>query len=163
VGWVAVIALLGYYVQQSLTISGDLRLFMPQPNTRTEKLLLEEVGESPASRLLLVALEGAPPEVLAESSQKLAASLREDAQFGVISKGAAWFDAIPESLLPYRYLLAKTLDSQSLDTAYLRSELQERLQDLSSPAGAAVEPLIPRDPTLEVLKLAEAWAPKKQP
>ena len=78
IGWVGVIALLGYYVQQNLTISGDLRLFMPSPKTRTETLLLEEVGESPASRLLLVALEGSPPEVLAESSQRLAASLRDD-------------------------------------------------------------------------------------
>src|SRR4051812_8162938 len=136
---------------------------MPSPKTRTEQLLLEEIGESPASRLLLVALEGAPPEVLAESSQQLAASLRDDTQFGLVSNGAASLDAIPDSLLPYRYLLSRTLDSQPLDAAYLRGELQERLQDLSSPAGAAVEPLIPRDPTLEVLKLAEAWAPKKQP
>ena len=163
IGWMVAITLLGYYVQQRLTISGDLRLFMPSPKTRTEKLLLEEVGESPASRLLLIALDGAPPEVLAESSQQLAAALRADPQFGLVSNGAASLDAIPEGLLPYRYLLSSMLDHQALDAAHLRSELSERLQDLSSPAGAALEPLIPRDPTLEVLKLAEAWQPAKQP
>jgi predicted exporter len=163
IGWVGLIALLGFYVQQSLTISGDLRLFMPSPQTRTERLLLEEVGESPASRLLLVALDGAAPEVLAESSQQLAAALREDPQFGLVSNGAAALDAIPEQLLPYRYLLSTTLDHQALDATYLRDQLQERLQDLSSPAAAALEPLVPRDPTLEVLKLADAWQPEKQP
>jgi predicted exporter len=163
IGWVGVIALLGYYVQQSLTISGDLRLFMPSPKTHTERLLLEEVGESPASRLLLVSLGGAAPEQLAETSQQLAAALREDAQFGLISNGAASIDAFPEKLLPYRYLLSSTLDRQQLDAESLRSELEQRLQDLSSPAGAVLEPLIPRDPTLEVLKLAEAWQPPKQP
>src|SRR5262249_37687509 len=47
--------------------------------------------------------------------------------------------------------------------SYLHEQLTERLQDLSSPAGSALEPLIPRDPTLEVLTLAEAWQPAKQP
>jgi predicted exporter len=163
IGWIVLIGLLGYYVQQELTISGDLRLFMPSPKTRTETLLLEEVGESPASRLLLISLSGAPPETLAESSQQLAAALRADPQFGLVSNGTAALDAIPEALLPYRYLLSTTLDHQALDAAYLRDQLSERLQDLASPAAAALEPLIPRDPTLEVLKLAEAWQPAKQP
>jgi predicted exporter len=117
IAWVAAIVLLGYYVQQALTISGDLRLFLPSPQTRNEKLLLEEVGESPASRLLLIALDGASPEVLAESSQQLAASLRADPQFGLVSNGAASVDDIPDALLPYRYLLSPTLDHQTLDAA----------------------------------------------
>ncbi len=163
VGWVAVIGLLGWYVQARLTISGDLRLFMPSPETREERLLLEEIGESPASRLLLLALDGAEPEVLAESSQSLADALRQDDLFGLVSNGTASIDAIPESLLPYRYLLSDTLDRQQLDATFLREQLDERIQDLSSPAGSLLEPLIPRDPTLEVLKLAEAWQPARQP
>ncbi|MEP7244337.1 MAG: MMPL family transporter [Gammaproteobacteria bacterium] len=162
-GWIGAIALLGFYIQQRLTISGDLRLFMPSPQTRVEKLLLEEVGESPASRLLLVSLEGGQPETLAESSQALAAALREDPLFGLVSNGEASLDAIPENLLPYRYLLSSTLDQTKLDTAYLHDQLAERIQDLSSPAASVLEPLIPRDPTLEVLKLAEAWQPSMQP
>ena len=162
-GWIAVIVLLGWYVQSSLTISGDLRLFMPSPKSRTEKLLLEEIGESPASRVLLIALDGAPPEVLAESSQAFAAALRDDPQFGLVSNGATSLDAIPESLLPYRYLLSPTLDTNKLDPAFLRGQLSERLEDLSSPAGSVLEPLIPRDPTLEIVKLAEAWQPGHQP
>jgi predicted exporter len=162
-GWIVAIALLGYYVQQNLTISADLRLFMPSPKTPIETLLLEEVGESPASRLLLVALDGAEPEMLAETSQALAQALREDPQFGLVSNGAASLDAIPESLLPYRYLLSPTLDHTRLDASDLREELSERLEDLSSPAAGVLEPIIPRDPTLELLKLADQWQPAKQP
>jgi predicted exporter len=163
VGWIVVIVALGWYIQSSLTVSGDLRLFMPSPKTRTEKLLLEEIGESPASRLLLMSLEGAEPEALAESSQSFAAALRDDPAFGLVSNGGTSLDAIPDSLLPYRYLLSPTLDSAKLDAPYLREQLSERIQDLSSPAGSALEPLIPRDPTLEVLTLAEAWQPARQP
>lgn len=163
VAWVAAIALLGWYIERNLTISGDLRLFMPSPETRTERLLLEEIGESPASRLLLVSLDGAEPEILAESSQALADALRSDPQFGLVSNGATALDAVPEELLPYRYLLSSTLDTEPLDASTLREALTERIQDLASPAGGALEPLIPRDPTLEVLKLAESWAPARQP
>ena len=163
IGWIAVIALLGWYIQSSLTVSGDLRLFMPSPKTHIEKLLLEEIGESPASRLLLMSLEGAEPEALAESSQSLATALRGDPAFGLVANGATSLDAIPDSLLPYRYLLSPTLDTAKLDAPYLHEQLSERIQDLSSPAGSALEPLIPRDPTLEVLTLAEAWQPAQQP
>lgn len=163
IGWIAAIALLGWYIQSSLTVSGDLRLFMPTAKTRTEKLLLEEIGESPASRLLLMSLQGAEPEALAESSQAFAAALRDDPGFGLVSNGATSLDAIPDSLLPYRYLLSPALDAAKLDAPYLHEQLSERIQDLSSPAGSALEPLIPRDPTLEVLTLAEAWQPARQP
>jgi len=163
IAWVGVIALLSFYIQQELKISGDLRLFMPSPKTRIEKLLLEEVGESPASRLLLISLDGAEPEKLADSSQELAAALRADPQFGLVSNGAASLDAIPEKLLPYRYLLSSTLDHNRLDQTFLHNQLSERIEDLSSPAAAVLDPLIPRDPTLEVLKLAEEWQPAKQP
>jgi predicted exporter len=162
-GWIALIALLGWYVQANLTISSDLRLFMPSPKTRPEKLLLEEIGESPASRVLLMSLEGAEPEALAETSQAFATALRDDPKFGLVSNGATSLDAIPDSLLPYRYLLSPTLDTHELDTNYLRDELTERLQDLASPAGTVLEPLIPRDPTLEIVKLAETWQPARQP
>ena len=44
------------------------------------------------------------------------------------------------------------------DAAFLREELDARVQDLGSPAAALIEPLLPTDPTLETLKLAEALA-----
>ena len=41
--------------------------------------------------------------------------------------------------------------------------MRQRLQDLGSPAGSLVEPLLPADPTLEIVTLAEAWEPAGAP
>ena len=51
----------------------------------------------------------------------------------------------------------------SLQADALAQALQERVQDLGSPAGALVEPLIGSDPTLEIVKLAEALQPARAP
>src|SRR3546814_12881356 len=60
-------------------------------------------------------------------------------------------------------MLSPPLDGQPLDADYLAAQLDERLQDLGSPAGALVEPLIGSDPTLETLKVAEALQPASAP
>lgn len=163
IGWIGVLMGLALYVQRELVISGDLRLFMPSPRTPVEQLLLDEIGEGPASRLLLLALEGADAETLAQSSQDLAAALREDAAFRWVANGESRLDVIPERLLPYRYLLSSTLDHASFDAPFLRKELEARQRDLASPAAGLLEEWIPRDPTLETLKLIEAWQPQHEP
>src|SRR3546814_1918494 len=86
---------------------------------------------------------------LAAQSKALRAALAGDEQFTLVANGDAGLDAIPENLRPYRYLLSPTLDGQPLDADYLAAQLDERLQDLGSPAGALVEPLIGSDPTLD--------------
>jgi predicted exporter len=160
--WLALLAGAGLLVHHSLRISGDLRLFMPTPHDAVGRLLLEEVSEGPAAKLLLVSIQGAPPEQLASTSQKLSAALRRDPAFGFVSNGEQRLDMVPDALLPYRYLLSPTLDTQHLDADYLRDQLQQREQDLASPAATLLTPLLPRDPTLELVKVLEAWEPAQQ-
>ena len=160
--WLALLAGAALLIHHSLRISGDLRLFMPAAHDATGRLLLDEVSEGPAAKLLLVAIRGAAPEALAATSQKLSAALRADPAFGFVSNGEQRLDMVPEALLPYRYLLSSTLDSRSLDAAYLREQLQEREQDLASPAATLLTPLLPRDPTLELVKVLESWEPAQQ-
>lgn len=161
--WLAALAALGVGVATHLRVGSDLRSFMPPPATPDQKLLLDAIGEGPGSRLLLIALSGAEPERLAELSRGLAAALRRDAHFEQVGNGAFDADLLDSKLLPYRYLLSPTLDTQPLDAAYLRDQLEQRLDDLGSPAATLLKPLLPRDPTLETLKLAERWAPAKSP
>jgi predicted exporter len=161
--WIGLIALSAYFIEHRLRVSGDLRLFMPAPHSAVERLLLEEVSEGPASRLLLLALKGAAPDELAESSQRLAASLRADPAFRLVANGEYRLDFIPEALLPYRYLLSPTLDHARLDASFLRAELTDRERDLASPAASLLEPLLPRDPTLEIVKLLSSWEPAHEP
>ena len=65
--WLAALLFAGWWIGQALPLSGDLRAFMPAPRTPAQQLLLDELGEGPGTRLLLVALEGAGPDVLASS------------------------------------------------------------------------------------------------
>ena len=141
--WLAVLGAAAYFIQGALTISGDLRLFMPAPRTPAERLLLREIGEGPGSRLLLLALSGASPETLAQTSTALATALRGDAHFGLVANGATDLNSIGEGLLDYRYLLTSTFDQTRLDADFLRDQLNERLNDLSSPAASLLEPWIP--------------------
>jgi predicted exporter len=167
--WLALLAILALFVTPRLHLSGDLRKFMPAPQTAAQKLLIDELGEGPGSRLLLVALSGESPETLAAQSQALRARLLStrvgvDVPFKLVANGSdLGLDAIPQRLRPYRYLLSPTLDTQRFDAGFLRGELDARVQDLGSPAAAMIEPLLPSDPTLETLKLAQAWQPANAP
>ena len=162
--WLAALLAAGWWIGRTLPLSGDLRAFMPAPRTPAQHLLLDELGEGPGTRLLLVALHGAEPEVLAGQSAALQSALVDDPRFDLVANGGdAGLVAIPDALRPYRYLLTRTFDEQPLDAAFLREQLQARVADVTSPAAPMVEPLVPSDPTLETLALAEAWAPASAP
>lgn len=163
VAWIATVAILGWIVDRHLVIGTDLRLFMPSPQTPQERLILEEIGEGPASRMLLLAISGPDPQAAADTSRALAAALRASGEFRLVANGESSLGAIPDSLLAYRYLLAPTLDHSALEAGFLRAQLEERVRDLASPAAGMLEPWLPRDPTLELLKLADSWLPARQP
>ncbi len=161
--WLLALAALAAYVFGTLRIGTDLRSFMPPPSTPDQKLLMEQIGEGPGSRLLLLAIDGAPEATLAELSRGLAAALADEPAFEQVINGAFDPSALDPDWLPYRWLLSPTLDHQALDKAYLSDQLQQRVADLASPAADLLKPLLPRDPTLETLVLAERWSPPKAP
>ncbi|MFT4197988.1 MAG: MMPL family transporter [Pseudoxanthomonas sp.] len=162
--WLAVLVAAGWWLGNALQLSGDLRKFMPAARTPAQKLLLDELGEGPGSRLLLMSLAGSDPATLAAQSQAVRARLAADPAFELVANGAdAGLDAIPEKLLPYRWLLSDRYDARPLDAASLHDELEQRVQDLGSPAAGLLEPLLPRDPTLETLYLAQSLQPAGLP
>ncbi len=161
--WLAVIAAAGCWVARHLAITSDLRDFVPPAQTADQALLLDEIGNGPGSRLLLLAISGAPPPRLAELSRGLQAALARDPAFARVANGSTDLARIAPDLLPYRYLLSPTLDTHRFDAAYLHAQLQQRVEDLSSPAASLLEPWLRGDPTLEALKLARRWAPQHAP
>lgn len=162
-GWLAALALLGWYLQKDLVVGTDLRLFLPNPSTAEQRLLLDEIGEGPASRMLVLSLEGADAATLADASRALVGALADNPLFGLVTNGELSLDALPDELRAYRYLLSPTLDQDAFDTAYLHRQLLARARDLTSPAGVMLEPLLPSDPTLELLKVLQAWQPLQEP
>lgn len=161
--WLAVLAALGGFAATRLRVGTDLRSFMPAPTTPDQKLLMEQVGDGPGSRLLLVAIDGGDDVAKAAWSRGLASALRKDDAFTQVVNGDFDLGMLDTTLLPYRYLLSPTLDDDVFDEAYLADQLQQRLDDLGSPAASLLKGLLPRDPTLETLKLAERWKPARSP
>ncbi len=163
VGWWALLAVIAIAISHTVKISGDLRSFMPPAQTDDQKLLMDEIGNGPASQLLLLAIGNAPEEKLARLSRSLAQKLKDDRNFTRVINGENLDVQLDSDLLPYRYLLSPTLDSNVFDAAFLHEELQQRVEDLASPAADMLQDILPRDPTLEVLKLAQRWAPANAP
>src|SRR5262245_47323286 len=161
--WCALLALGIFWVQNHLEVSADLRLFMPQPRTESQRLLIQNIGESPASRILLLAIDGDQPGRLAEISKRFAAALAPRAEFALVANGEQAPPAIPDKLLPYRYLITDSFDAAPLDERRLTEALEERAADMASPAAGFLEEWLPRDPTLELLHLAQRWQPRAEP
>ena len=161
--WWLLLAIAAMLISRNVHISGDLRSFMPPAQTDDQKLLMDEIGNGPASQLLLIAIGDAPEERLAALSSSLAQKLRDDPNFSRVINGESADLQLDSDLLPYRYLLSPTLDTQTFDSKFLHDELSQRVQDVASPAADMLNDLLPRDPTLEVLKLAQRWMPAKAP
>ncbi len=161
--WMAGIVAAGVFAQRHLEVGSDLRLFLPAPETAEQRLVMEGIGEGPAARVLVIALEGAPPGRLADASRAMVNALRNDNAFVLVANGELAADAFPETLLPYRYLLSSTLDTRRFDVDFLTAALAARAQDLASPAGVFLEPLLPRDPTLEIVNVLERWESAREP
>src|SRR5215813_3648759 len=101
--WLVALVALGFYVYRELNVGADLRLFMPSPVTPAQRLLLDEIGEGPAARVLVIAIDGAAPAELADVSRELAARIAESKQFRLVANGDESLDSIPDDLLAYRY------------------------------------------------------------
>ncbi|HEY9183451.1 MAG TPA: xanthomonadin transporter, partial [Gammaproteobacteria bacterium] len=97
--WVAGLGVGGAFIARQLKIVSDLRLFLPSPTTPEQRLLLDAIGEGPASRLLVITLEGAEPEALADASRALVDALRGDERFRFVANGDTPSDSLPEAWL----------------------------------------------------------------
>lgn len=161
--WLGALALIAVLALGELKLSGDLRLFMPAARTAEQRLLLEQLGEGPGARLLLVALSGAEPDVLVERSRALREQLEDSAEFVWVGNGEEGLESIPETLADYRYLLSSGVQPGAFDATALAEALRQRQQDLASPAAALIAPLLRVDPTLETLRVLEAWTPAIEP
>jgi predicted exporter len=161
--WCVLLAAGVAWVQHRLVVSADLRLFLPSPRTEAQRLLVQNIGESPASRMLLVALRGDDPAYLARISKQMAATLSQRPEFDLVANGDQAPLAIPEKLLAYRYLLTDSFDARPLDAARLGMDLEDRAADMASPAAGFLEQWVPRDPTLELLHLGGRWQPRFEP
>lgn len=145
--------------------SADLSAFLPRSPTPVQQVLVEQLRDGVVSRLILIAIEGAAPAALAQSSKRLAAELRRlPEHFAAIDNGEdTGLNKDREYLWRNRYLLSPAVTTEHFSSAALRAALEEDLQLLGSPAGALIRRILPNDPSGELLRLVEQFEGQSRP
>ncbi|RFF30012.1 MMPL family transporter [Wenzhouxiangella sediminis] len=156
--WRPLLALLvlggiGAMAVSALQLDYRLDAFLPAPRTAQQEIVVEQVAGGSAGRLILAAVEGDDPMVLAETSRSLAAAWRDLPGVVRVDNGD-WSDneAIVEKLMQARFVLASDVAGR-VEPAAVAAALENRLADLAL-AGSRVERLIARDPLGLVESLA---------
>ncbi|MHB8847316.1 MAG: MMPL family transporter [Burkholderiales bacterium] len=142
----------------------DLSAFLPRSPTAQQQLLVDQIRDGFASRLILIGLEGGETGDRAALSKKMAQQLRADPQFASINNGeAVYADSDRAYLFNHRYLLSAQIAPGHFSVQGLHSALSDSIDLLSSPAGLWLKPLFTRDPTGEMLQIAEQIRPALSP
>ncbi|MNR80632.1 MMPL family protein [compost metagenome] len=161
--WLLLLAFSGWIAVAHTKIYTDLTGFLPTAPDRTQQLLLDQLREGPASRLILIGIEGDSTDQLANLSRDLAQTLRQDKRLTFVHNGE--LNALTNErdiLLRYRYLLSPAITPEHFEAAALKSALQASAQMLASQAGTFAKTLIPLDPTGEVARIFSLWTPATQ-
>jgi predicted exporter len=163
--WLVVIALSVWQLARTRIVA-DLGAFLPPSATPTQQLLLEQMKSGVASRIILVALGGAPEARLAAASRAMAAELRSSGLFASVQNGESeGLRADREAFMSYRYVLSPAEGAERFSAPALRKSLESALGELATQSGSGLRTLLPRDPTGELRRIVErlpAAAPAKR-
>jgi predicted exporter len=154
-GWLALILLAAAIAAHARYIA-DLSAFLPARPTPAQRLLVDQLRSGPASRMILIALQGGDAEGRARIAVAMAAVLRTEREFSSVNDGEdATADRDRDFLFEHRYVLSEAVTPQGFTPAGLRSALEETLADLASPEELLIKSLTPRDPTGETMRVVE--------
>jgi hypothetical protein len=153
--WLACIVIAAVIVIRARYIT-DLSAFLPDKPTATQQLLVDQLRDGPASRLILIAIEGADADKRAKLSKTLAAALRRDSRFARVENGEPVTEqGDREFLFSHRYLLSDQVNAERFTPAGLHEAIADSIADLASPTGLLFKSLLPRDPTGELLHIVD--------
>ena len=153
--WLTCVALAAIVVARARYVT-DLSAFLPEKPTPMQRLLVDQLREGPASRVILIALERGDATIRARISVAMARRLRLDRKFSRIENGEpVTAERDREFLFRHRYLLSETVTAQRFSAAGLKSAIAETIAGLASPEGLLLKSLVPRDPTGEMLQIID--------
>lgn len=162
--WVALITGALWLTATRLSIHSELGDLLPEGTTATQRLLLTQVRSGLAGRMLLLAIEGAPPDELAGLSKTLGEGLRGHAQIDFVGNGMQALSLEERQVLfRARYLLSRTVHAETFSADSLHAALEQRLDELRSPLASMVKEYIPTDPTGEFLGILQSWSGWESP
>ena len=150
----AVLSLLAVIVAARAHYTADLSAFLPSAPSHAQRLLVEQLRDGLASRLILVDIEGADLPTRARLSRALAARLRGAADFRSVMNGeATGLEPDREFIFAHRYALSERVTAGRFAGDGLKSAVADSLDALASPTGLLARDLFVRDPTGETLQI----------
>ncbi|MBS0317069.1 MAG: MMPL family transporter [Proteobacteria bacterium] len=148
--WLAALVLCAVVVARS-KFTADLSAFLPKAPTAQQQLLVDQLRDGVASRLILVAIDGADAPARAALSKALAARLRSDGRYSLVRNGEPAALARDQAFLfEHRYLLSPAVTPAHFSVAGLHQAIADMIDLLASPAGLIVKSILPSDPTGEI-------------
>ena len=161
--WIAFLGLATVIVVRA-RYTADLSAFLPQAPSAAQRLLVDQLREGPASRLILVAIEAPEDPSRGYLSRALAARLRNDPQFQTVTNGdASGLERDREFVFAHRYLLSDRVTPEHFSALGLHSAIEESIEQLATPVGSLTKNLLVRDPTGETLQVLAQWDPVAPP
>ncbi|MCK9214059.1 MAG: MMPL family transporter, partial [Rhodoferax sp.] len=161
--WLAFLLLCAGVIGRT-SFTTDLSAFMPRTPTPEQQLLMDQLRDGLASRLILVGIEGADAPRRARLSKHIAQRLRTDAAFVTVNNGEPVNTERDRAFLfNNRYLLSPAVTPARFSAEGLHAALSESIDLLASPAGLLVKSMLPRDPTGEMVQLLEQLSSGTQP
>jgi len=153
--WLLCVALASVIVMRAHYVT-DLSAFLPAKPTPAQQLLVDQLRDGPASRLILIALEQGEPLTRARVSAALGARLRRDSQFSSVNNGEPVTEERDRQFLfLHRYLLSDDVTPARFAAPGLHAAIEDTIGGLASPEGLLLKSLLPNDPTGEMLHIID--------
>lgn len=161
--WVAALIACGVMASRTM-IATDMAAFLPRSSSVAQQALTDQVSHGAASHLVLVAISGVTPKVMAALSRNMAAQLRTEPEFIDIANGDEnSFKGVRNFIWHQRYLLSADMTAAHFTAAGLHAALQNDLALLGSDMGGLLQSSLASDPTGELLTLISKLQPSSGP
>jgi len=144
-------------------VTHDLTQFLPSGATQQQHLAASLLSNGPASRLILIGLEDAPPRQLEVTSRRMVRALEASGLFSQVSNGTQINMDSLQLEFRYRYLLDPDSTASSFDVQHLHNALQQRLNELSSALPIMDRRQLTADPTAALHSLLREWRDVRKP
>ena len=129
--WWLVLMLLAVSILLHSRFQADMSVFMPRHPTASQAVLVNQLQEGVASKVVLIGIDGLTSDQLEATSVAFAEALRGSAHFGFVTNGRIENDAATQQLLfDYRYLLSDAVRAERFSVDGLKQSLALRASNL---------------------------------
>ncbi len=151
--------LLAALVFRHIQIRSEMTDFLPRGRSDAARLMLEELRSGAATSLVILGIEGSPPDVLARISRDMTTALERSGQFVFVNNGGRdLLDSTDRQVLfSHRYLLSSTTTQDAFTVAALRDDMQRLLRGLQSSAAPLLQQFGATDLPGVFLAIARDW------